>query len=98
MPWTDEFVDISTTTLPKFQTKAKIRFDDKFLYIGAQLQEPQVWATLTEHDTVIFNDNDFEVLLSFTSYQRCFHFLSVLADVLLELHDFSSSIIHVSFY
>lgn len=61
VPWTDNFVDISTTTLPKFTTKAKIRFDDNFLYVAAQLQEPQVWATLTEHDSVVYQDNDFEV-------------------------------------
>jgi hypothetical protein len=33
------------------------------LYIGAQLDEPHVWATLTQHDAVIFHDNDFEVFL-----------------------------------
>jgi len=38
-------------------------WDDRFLYIGADLQEPDVWATLTEHDSVIFRDNDFEVFI-----------------------------------
>jgi hypothetical protein len=27
------------------------------------LEEPDVWATLTQHDAVIFNDNDFEVFI-----------------------------------
>jgi hypothetical protein len=61
VPWTSSFVDISTSTLPQFETKAKVRWDNDYLYVGAYLQEPQVWATLTEHDSVIFQDNDFEV-------------------------------------
>ncbi len=27
------------------------------------LEEPQVWATLTQHDSVVFHDNDFEVFI-----------------------------------
>ena len=38
-------------------------WDDAYLYIGAELEEPHLWATLTEHDSVIFQDNDFEVFL-----------------------------------
>lgn len=33
------------------------------LYIAAELEEPEIWATLTERDSVIFHDNDFEVFL-----------------------------------
>jgi len=63
VPWTDEFVDISTSTAPRLRTRAKLRWDDSFLYVAAELQEPQLWATLTRDDTVIFNDNDFEVFV-----------------------------------
>jgi hypothetical protein len=38
-------------------------WDDRFLYIGAMLDEPQLWATLTKRDTIIFYDNDFEVFI-----------------------------------
>ncbi len=38
-------------------------WDDQYLYIAAELQEPHVWATLTAHDSVIFHDNDFEVFI-----------------------------------
>ena len=48
---------------PRFRTRAKMLWDDNYLYIGAQLDEPHVWATLTEHDSVIFHDNDFEVFI-----------------------------------
>ena len=39
-------------------------WDDDYLYIAAELEEPHVWATLTQHDAVIFHDNDFEVFLN----------------------------------
>ena len=38
-------------------------WDDKYLYIGAEMEEPHVWATLTKHDSVIFHDNDFELFV-----------------------------------
>jgi hypothetical protein len=65
-PWTDRFVDIEGVKKPqpRFHTRAKMLWDDDHLYIGAELEEPHVWATLTEHDSVIFHDNDFEVFLN----------------------------------
>jgi hypothetical protein len=65
-PWTDLFVDIegAAKPMPRFATRAKMLWDDQYLYIGADLAEPDVWATLTEHDAVIFHDNDFEVFLN----------------------------------
>ncbi|MGA9120922.1 MAG: carbohydrate-binding family 9-like protein [Bacteroidota bacterium] len=63
--WTTNFVDIEGTLkpLPRFRTHAKMAWDDQYLYIGAHIDEPQVWATLTKRDTVIFFDNDFEVFI-----------------------------------
>ncbi|HEX4263516.1 MAG TPA: sugar-binding protein [Verrucomicrobiae bacterium] len=63
--WTDDFVDIQGDAKPKprFHTRAKLLWDDNFLYIGAEIQEPHVWATLTNHDSVIFRDPDFEVFI-----------------------------------
>jgi len=64
--WTDWFVDIRGAGWPKprFRTRAKMLWDDDYLYVGAQLEEPDVWGTLTQHDSVIFRDNDFEVFLN----------------------------------
>lgn len=62
-PWTDDFIDICTDVVPRFRTRAKMLWDDEFFYIGAEMEEPNVWATLTEHDSVIFQDNDFEVFI-----------------------------------
>ncbi|RUL84229.1 sugar-binding protein [Tautonia sociabilis] len=65
IPWTETFVDIEgdVKPLPRFQTRAKMAWDDRFFYIAADLEEPHVWGTLTEHDSVIFRDNDFEVFI-----------------------------------
>eukprot|EP00049_Salpingoeca_infusionum_P010011 m.169847 g.169847 ORF g.169847 m.169847 type:complete len:438 (-) comp14511_c0_seq3:1246-2559(-) len=66
VPWTRDLMDISGPAfpVPRFRTRSKIRWDDVYLYVGAELEEPDIWATLTEHDTVIFQDNDFEVFVS----------------------------------
>lgn len=64
-PWTADFQDIEGTAKPKprFRTRAKMVWDDKFLYIGVEMEEPHVWATITQHDAVIFQDPDFEVFI-----------------------------------
>jgi hypothetical protein len=63
--WSDNFVDIegAPRLKPRFRTMAKMLWDDQYFYIGAYLEEPQIWATLTERDTIIFQDNDFEVFI-----------------------------------
>jgi hypothetical protein len=64
-PWTDAFVDIEGDKKPKprFRTRVKMLWDADALYIAAEMEEPHLCATLTKHDSVIFNDNDFEVFL-----------------------------------
>ena len=55
-PWTEDFLDIqgAAQPRPKFRTRAKLLWDEQYLYIAAELEEPHVWATLTNHDSVIF--------------------------------------------
>jgi len=64
-PWTDLFLDIegAIKPRPRYKTRAKMAWDDHFFYVAAHMEEPHVWATLTEHDSVIFRDNDFEVFI-----------------------------------
>lgn len=64
-PWTEQFVDIEgmSRPAPLFRTRAKILWDDARLYIGAELEEPHVWATLRKQDEIVFHDNDFEVFI-----------------------------------
>src|ERR1017187_5745683 len=63
--WTDDFADIQGDAKPKprFRTRAKMLWDDEYLYIAAEIEEPHVSATLTNHDAVIFRDPDFEVFI-----------------------------------
>jgi hypothetical protein len=60
--WSEPFMDIQGLSFPtpRFETRMKIRWDDEWLYVGGYVQEPQVWANQTKHDSVIFQDNDFE--------------------------------------
>jgi hypothetical protein len=64
-PWTSLFVDIegSAKPAPRFRTRARMLWDDRYFYFAAELEEPHVWGTLTKHDAVIFHDNDFEVFI-----------------------------------
>lgn len=63
--WTADFVDIlgDNKQRPKYETRAKILWDEENLYIAAEIHEPNIWATLTKHDSVIFLDPDFEVFI-----------------------------------
>jgi Carbohydrate family 9 binding domain-like len=65
VPWTEDFVDIVGPERPKprFRTRAKMLWDDRYLYVGADLEEPDLWATLRQHDDTVWHDDDFEVFL-----------------------------------
>jgi len=64
-PWTDDFLDIEgeKKVKPKHRTRVKMLWDDHYFYVAAVLEEPHIWATLTQRDAVIFYDNDFEVFI-----------------------------------
>lgn len=63
--WTEDFVDIEGDLRPRpaKRTRVKMMWDDEYFYFGAELMEDQIWATLTERDSVIFYDNDFEIFI-----------------------------------
>ncbi|MBC9931468.1 carbohydrate-binding family 9-like protein [Chitinophaga qingshengii] len=65
VPWTADFVDIEGDAKPKppLRTRVKMMWDEHYLYIAAVMQEPHIWATLKDHDAIIFQDNDFEVFI-----------------------------------
>lgn len=61
--WTKNFIDIEGAKIPKFQTRAKMLWDDNYLYFYAELEEPHIWADITQRDEVIFYNNDFEIFM-----------------------------------
>ncbi|MFC1652089.1 sugar-binding protein [Planctomycetota bacterium] len=63
---TEAFVDIEgdmRPVTPRHETRARMLWDDEYLYVAAHLEEPHVWGTITERNAVIFHDNDFEVFI-----------------------------------
>ena len=63
--WSAAFTDIEGALRPdpRYLTRMKLVWDSTALYVAAELEEPDLWATLTERDAVIYHDNDFEVFL-----------------------------------
>jgi hypothetical protein len=64
-PWTEAFVDIRGEgwPVPAYATRAKMMWDDTYLYVGAMLEEPNLWGTLTQRDAIVYRDHDFEIFL-----------------------------------
>jgi len=64
-PWSDAFVHIEGDLKPKppLLTRVKMLWDDQYFYFGADLEEPNIWATYSERDSVIFHENDFEIFI-----------------------------------
>jgi hypothetical protein len=63
--WTNDFVDIEGDLKPRppYKTNVKMLWDDSCLYIAARMSDPQVWATLKNHDDIVYHDNDFELFI-----------------------------------
>ena len=54
--------DLSGTT-STFSADIYMMYDDTYLYFGAYLPETQLEATLTERDSIIYHDDDFEIFI-----------------------------------
>jgi hypothetical protein len=63
--WSDAFVDIEgeSRPQPRLRTRAKMLWNDEYFFVAAEMEEPDVWGVLTERDSVIFHDNDFEIFI-----------------------------------
>ncbi len=63
--WTSGFSDIegNLNEKPLHNTRVKMLWDENYLYIAAEIEEPHIWAYLQQRDTVIFYDNDFEIFI-----------------------------------
>ena len=64
-PWSELFTDIEgdLKPMPLYDTRIKLLWDEQYLYIAAEIDEPNIWATLRQRDTVVYYDNDFEVFI-----------------------------------
>lgn len=64
-PTSNSFVDIQggDKPAPLHDTKFRMLWDQEYLYIGARLEEPNIWATYTKRESIIFHENDFEIFI-----------------------------------
>lgn len=62
-PKSQDFIDIEGDKIPTYQTNMKMLWDEDYLYFYAKMEEPHIWATLKQRDTVIFYNNDFEIFI-----------------------------------
>lgn len=64
-PWTELFTDIESgvDSNPIRKSHCKMLWDDNFLYLFARLDETNLWASLTQHDSPVFQDNAFEMFI-----------------------------------
>lgn len=69
IPWTEYFGDIrgEKGKKPYLKSMAKMAYDDNGMYIAVLMEEPHVWATITEHDTEIYMDNSVEFFIDPTN-------------------------------
>ena len=63
-PKSTAFVDIVTGQSAWFDTRVALLWDDDNLYFGFWAEENDVWGTLTERDSKIYEENDLEVFIA----------------------------------
>lgn len=63
-PKSTPFVDIVTGEPAWFDTRVALLWDDDNLYFGFWVEETDVWGTLTERDSKIYEENDVEVFIA----------------------------------
>lgn len=63
--WSTNFVDIRgrSKPAPRFRTSVKMLWDNRYFYIAAELEETDVWGTLTNRDDTLYKENNFEVFI-----------------------------------
>lgn len=63
--WTPLFGHIEDPDIvPEWATRAKMLWDDRYLYVAAEMECPDIWGTVTTHDEHVYAyDPDFEVFI-----------------------------------
>lgn len=85
--WSDEFVDITGNIqkAPALKTHFKILWDNAHLYVAAQLEEPHIWGSLQQKDTILFHDNVFEIFIDPDGDTR--HYIEIEINALRTIFD-----------
>jgi hypothetical protein len=61
--WSRDFVDVSTGEQAKMRTRVKMMWDEKNLYVAAEMEDHDVAATMTQRDAHLWEENAFEVFI-----------------------------------
>jgi len=77
--WTAPFVNSEgrDRPAPPFRTRAKLMWDDRYLYLAAELEEPDVRASFTTRDTTVWRENAFEVFIDPTGDTHHYYELQI---------------------
>lgn len=64
-PRTGLYIDIEGPSKPSpdWDTRSAMLWDDENLYFAVWMDEPNLWATLTARDAIIYRDNDWEIFI-----------------------------------
>lgn len=64
-PWSDDFGEMASGERPEASlcTRVKLLWDDQYLYIGADVAGPHLWAEMTRHDSPLYQENAFEFFI-----------------------------------
>ena len=61
--WSATFVDMGSGEQAEFTTRSAILWSETHLYVAFQAEEPDLQASLTERDSLIFLENDLELFI-----------------------------------
>jgi hypothetical protein len=64
--WTSDFGDVvggPDHPAPPLRTRAKLLWDDRFLYVAAEMSETEIHAEMRERDMPLFREGAFELFL-----------------------------------
>lgn len=61
--WTSDFVDVASGDRAALQSRVRMLYDADYLYIAAEMEEPDVTGERTDHDDKLYLENAFEVFI-----------------------------------
>jgi len=62
--WINDFSNITGLGLaPKGETRAKMLWNDQYLYLYIELKEKNLWATIKQHDVAVYRENALEIFV-----------------------------------
>lgn len=63
--WTDDFIDLAgdLSITPEYQTRVKLLYDDNYLYVAGEMEESDIYGTMTERNSSLYLDNALEIFI-----------------------------------